>query len=474
MHDFRSGFDRMRERVRKPVNWIFNDELMIVLALLLVPIVGIPLLFPLSPVMAALFSLMNNVIIAAFIMEYFLKLFVADSAREFISDKWHVLDLAIILLALAEFLPVFSLAYGEASPMLRLLRVLRIFTAAGRTADIVPRPVVTAAAPAEKEPMLIGIRDSAGTTTCSIMDHDCRIPPGSTAQWIHIQNVGDRDFGYVSTAIGVPRPVLESKLNRDAITRIDFFKNYSTIFLRDSRLTLRGESPQDLAISMDGLLVICRGQQIVTLCTGKNDLHASRGEGIDLPEGTPFTVGALYHVLYGKIRDTEAIIDAFEQKINTLEELPLEKTSPLFLGDTLHLRKELQKVIKTLWHARQVFDSMRTRKVALDGIGDEDLNLFDMLYDDAEYLYESAMNLGDNLSAIRELHINSISYNMTRVMKILAVMTALAIIPTTIGGLLGENLYDSPWQISLFEIFFIVVLLMGLTLYAFYRKGWLQ
>jgi Mg2+ and Co2+ transporter CorA len=59
-------------------------------------------------------------------------------------------------------------------------------------------------------------------------------------------------------------------------------------------------------------------------------------------------------------------------------------------------------------------------------------------------------------------------------MKILAVITCLALVPTIIGGLLGQNLMDQPYNITIHEIFFFVISLMLIGLYIFYRKGWLR
>jgi Mg2+ and Co2+ transporter CorA len=469
-----SRINRVRERLKNPVQWILNDELMIVLALLLIPVVALPLFFTLTPVMTGFLSVLNVVIIAAFVAEYFLKLFIADSKKEFVIDTWHILDLFIIVLALMEFLPLVTLGYGEASPILRLLRVLRIFTAAGRSTDMVPRAEEKPLLPPKEHPTQISIRDAAGKTYFSIFNPPYSIPWNAESQWIHIQNTKNLDMDGLSGALRIPVQILQSKLNKDAITRIDYFKDYTTIFLRDSRLSPICSTPGEVHITMDGLLIICRGHQIITLCTGETDLFNSVAGLESDADKTPFAGRVLYQILRKKIADAEEILETIERRVALLEDIPIKATTTKFLEDTLSLRKEIQKITKTLWHARQVFDTMRSQKVALDGLGDEDLNLFDMIGDDADYLYETAQNLGENLSALRELHINSISYNMTRVMKLLAVITTLALIPTTIGGLLGENLYDSPWNVNIFEILFIVFLLMSLALYAFYRKGWLQ
>ena len=63
---------------------------------------------------------------------------------------------------------------------------------------------------------------------------------------------------------------------------------------------------------------------------------------------------------------------------------------------------------------------------------------------------------------------------MNRVMKVIAVITCLAIIPATVGGLLGVNLVEGNFPIKLIEIFFVVLTLMLLGLYAFYKMEWLK
>jgi Mg2+ and Co2+ transporter CorA len=59
-------------------------------------------------------------------------------------------------------------------------------------------------------------------------------------------------------------------------------------------------------------------------------------------------------------------------------------------------------------------------------------------------------------------------------MRLLALFTALALIPATIGGLLGMNITDAPWPGTLAQIAFGVGVGMTLSLYIFAIKGWLR
>ncbi len=89
-------------------------------------------------------------------------------------------------------------------------------------------------------------------------------------------------------------------------------------------------------------------------------------------------------------------------------------------------------------------------------------------------MYETAQNIKDSLISLIELHINTVSYDMNKVMKVIAVITCLGLIPSIIGGLLGENLADNPYPVTIYEIFFMVFSLMLLGIYIFFKKGWLR
>ncbi|MDD1762367.1 MAG: hypothetical protein LUQ59_09045 [Methanothrix sp.] len=149
-------------------------------------------------------------------------------------------------------------------------------------------------------------------------------------------------------------------------------------------------------------------------------------------------------------------------------------TSPQFLETTFHFRKEIQKIISNLWHFKKILEHIKDNKATLNGIDNTHNPVFDSFHDDAEYICETAQNIKESLISLIELHINTVSYDMNRVMKVIAVITCLAVIPSIVGGLLGENLVDQPYQITINEVFFVVASLMLLGLYVFYRKNWLR
>lgn len=463
----------LREKLREPVHQTLTDHLMMVLAVLLIPTTLMPFFLPFSDFILSLFEVVNYFIILVFAVEYFSKLYVAESRKAYAMDPWHILDLIIVLLAAADFLP-FLPEGSRVAPMLRLLRVARAFAVAGRTVKrAAPEKVSVRVGPAVSQ-MKTNILEENKTVigaTEREVHHYIATPAGT---WVDFQQVSEVDLDFVSQAIKVPRYVLESKAIEESFPRIDYFKDYTTIFIWDSKLISAGKGIKDLKISNEGMLIICANTYIATICTGKSELFDQIvNEGLAIKE-EEFIVRILYSIFRRKIRDYEEIVRVLEQKTNALEEVPVGRAPPSFLGETFHLKKEIQKIHNNLWHFRQILDYAKERKVALIGLTDDHLSLFDILNDEAVYMYETSQNIKDNLISLIELHINTVSFEMNKVMRLLAVITCLALIPAIIGGLLGENLIDNPYPVTIWEIFFIVISLMLLGAYAFYRRGWFR
>ncbi|MGA9141499.1 MAG: CorA family divalent cation transporter [Methanocella sp.] len=464
----------LRERLRGPVDYAFSEDLMTLLAFLIIPTVIFPYLFRFSDVTLALFELLNYLIIAVFIAEYVLKLFVAEDRLEFVRSPWHVLDLVIIALALAELLPFVSTSAGRASPLLRLLRLLRAVTAAGRTIKIPPR--VHEKKPAAPKVSMIKVNalgSDGRVTRCATEDEAFRLAAGG-GQWIDLQNASEIDLDGISRTLGIPRYVLESRIIQESFPRIDYFRGFTTVFIWDAKLKRDGPGTRDLEVSRHSMLIVCQGTRVVTISTGESELFDSIvAEGLPT-DGMAIPVKVLQAIMRKKLRDGEDIVRAIERKVARLEELPAGQEPKTFLADTFFLKREIRIVQNNLWHLRQVMDSLRSKKVALSAITDEDMQLFDVLFEESDFLYETAQNINESLGSLRDLHLNTTTYEMTRVMRFIAVLTCLALIPTIAGGLLGTNLVDVPFPITLPEVGLIVGGLMFIALYSFYKMGWLQ
>ncbi|MGB8216875.1 MAG: CorA family divalent cation transporter [Candidatus Methanoperedens sp.] len=458
----------LRGKLREPVYRIFTDHLMIVLALVLIPAIFLPFFFTFSQFMLVFFRVLRSAILVLFILEYILKLYVADSRKAYAREPWHIIDLIIVILAATDFIPRIPLGgIGRAFP---LLRVTRIFAVAGRTVKrAVPlRPVENVTPLASR--MKINILTDGGIIKDAAKEDIARYIAYLGHTWLDMQEVSELDIDFISDTLKIPKVVLESKIIKESYPKIDFFNNLTTIFIRDSKLQSDPDI-KDARILRNNMLISWANNYIVTISSEKSELFDVVRDGLAVKDDD-FIVRILYSIFSRKISDYEEIVRSMEQNITAMEELPVGQIHP-FLENSFYFKKEIQKIHSNLLHFKQVLGIIRTRKI-LPGLRDEYHSLFGILFDESVYLSETSENIRDNLFSLIDLRINTVSVGLNRVMRILAVITSLGLIPSIISGLFGQNLLDSPYHVRLPEVFFLEIFIMSLTAYAFYRRGWLR
>jgi Mg2+ and Co2+ transporter CorA len=293
--------------------------------------------------------------------------------------------------------------------------------------------------------------------------------------WVDIASVSESHFDVLSDALGVPRILLESELVEESYPRIDYFEHYSMIFARIAEPRIVPKGTKRLFVSRAGLLVVCYGQNIITISRQKTSLFSQILEKAKRYHNSqePLVVSILYTILKYTLEKDEHIIGTLEQELLRLENIPLNARPPDFLETTFHLKKEVNQLVPSLLHLKEIVTVITSKRVPLEGFSERHVRLFDILMDEATYLHETAQDARENLLSLIDLYINTTSYEMNKVMRVIAVITCLGIIPA-VGGLLGSNLIGNPWGIHLWEVFLVVGVIMVGMGWVFYRLGWLK
>jgi Mg2+ and Co2+ transporter CorA len=465
---------------------LFNDDLMIALAAILASTVILQMVVEFSAGMQAVFEYLNYFIIAAFVAEYVLKLYVDKSRASFVAEPMHVFDLIIILLALLDFSKIGYVSFlpdqVQLSPILRLLRVLpRIlprmlltFFLAGRTAKRIKTPV-------KQDPPLklqITTLDLNGDKSGDYSSIRSRLKNSDgTPIWIDFQNITEDDFKIIEDISIVPPNLLENKLLKASFPRIDPQEKYLTMFIWDSQI--RTDCIERLEFFTNNMLVVFNKKYIITFSSGKSQLFniiscmLSNEISKTKIKDNEFTDKILYSLLQQKLKDYSDVVQKIEEKTIEFEQIPVDETSSKFLEKTFYFKKEILKVNGNLWHFQNVLQKLTDIKI-INQFGIDNSDVFINLYAESGYLYNTIQNIKESLDSLIELHTNTVSYDMNRVMKVIAVITCLAVIPATVGGLLGVNLDEGTFSIKFTEIFFIISSSMLLGFYAFYKMKWLK
>jgi Mg2+ and Co2+ transporter CorA len=473
------GKEDRKKEIRKLVNLLLPDLLMIVLAVIMVPIVLLPLFLELSDPLVTALQFIDYAILSIFVIEYILKTILAKNILKHIINPWHLLDLFVILVPLINLFPAVSLRYGSSTLILRLLRIIRVVAMGGRAVDrkiqlavAVPEAIVQEVKPLEIQVIDGNFENYYQNVPFGKLDEYIKNPYQT---WIDISNVSEADLDKLSNSLGIPRILLESELTEESYPRVDYFEHYSLIFARIADIQLSQKDATRLAIDRRGILVVCQEQNIITISKTKTDIFKQITKQAQKALGSdgPLVVTILYTILKHILEKDKQIIAALEHRLMVLESIPLNKRPGNFLEVTFYLRKEVNQIVPSLLHLKEIISVITSKQVPLEGFCEKHEKIFDILMDEAVYLHETASSARDNLQSLVDLYINTNSFQTNQVMRIIAVITSLGIIPAVMG-LLGSNIAGNPWDIQLWQVFGLLGFIVLAMIWIFYRMGWLK
>jgi Mg2+ and Co2+ transporter CorA len=174
------------------------------------------------------------------------------------------------------------------------------------------------------------------------------------------------------------------------------------------------------------------------------------------------------------LRQNERLVGLYTTELRGLEDVPVRDSRAEFFERTFRLKKELSAAQIDVWRLKSLLTELAETPASLPGVAPEAGVEFHRLADDASFLHEAIVTLREEVLSLIDLHINVVSFDMNRVMRLLAVISALGLLPSIVGGLLGMNVAGNPWAVTLPQVAFGICLGMVLGLYFFFVKGWLR
>ncbi len=430
----------------------------------------IPMLFRISPRTDTLLEIGQWSIILLFAIEYGASLRRADSKMKFVRNPWRIVDAATIVLPLVTLLPGASDVL-RSSPVLRLLRLARVLALGARASGVMAREEIAAAAPRAPDPMLVrmlpatggaGPRQATWQEFVQWAKH-----PGT--EWYSIANVGQHNLAEVAAASGIPREFIAAHLLGTSYPHIETTGGYLSLFV------WLAEGSLETQVQRNGLLLLANETSVVTFSRRPAHLlEKIARQATGALAALPFSVRMACEFLGAVLEADETLVGRLEEELGKLEELPVRESRQQFFERTFRLKKELSAAQSDLWRLRGMLKALAESRAKLPGSDGGELSFLRELSDTADYLYETVNNVREGVLSLIELHLNVVSFEMNRVMRVLAVVSVLGLIPAVVGGLFGMNLSDNPWPLTLPQVTFAVVMGMVTCLYFFVVKGWLR
>ncbi len=469
-----------RGSLREKVDAIFSDKFMIILSIILIPIVLLPLIFSLDEAVLVFLEICDVIIVTLFVAEYSTKLYFAENRWKHFKSSWHIVDLIIIVLPFVQYLPLLEVSItGSPSLLLRLLRLPRALAVGGRAVAGRRSSGNIIANKLEKSPETV-IRQvdsdlKAIHSSLTWEELEAHISDKSRQEWLDLHYVSNDGFSKLSNMLHISEPHFKSTLMDEIYPHIDYVQRASFIFLQAGKVMYPENADKFLTISRSGIIVVCNGTKIITVSRHNIDLFEKVLEKIrqEKDEDT-FTVPVLYGILDHMLDDYKAVLSEIEIEALKIGSTPRSKLPKDFLERIYMLDKEVSRLVSNLVHFKDMLSIITSKKVPLEGFDKKAEEAFQVLQDGASYINEIAHDLIENIRSIIDLYINQTSFETNRILKILAVITSISVIPSAIGGLIGMNLLDAPYGAYLWQVSFIIGINMVLAVYVFNKLGWLK
>jgi Mg2+ and Co2+ transporter CorA len=421
-----------------------------------------PMVFTLSPAVEQACDAAGWIVVALFALEYVAQLAIAPDRRAFFYEPWRLLDVAIIVAALASLLPAVSDA-ARVGPALRVLRLFRVLLFGTRLGHGLSSSVVVPPRPAPAgEPRVTVLRPGEEAPRSCDWNALLEWASAPTRDWLHASNLSPGRLKDVASAAGAPHVMVAAALHESSYPRIEAGPRWTALTL--SLPTCADE------VRRDPVLLLVAERDVLSLVLHPLELQQPPASYDALPWGTRCALTLVRRVL----ELNEELAGRLEREVRLLEELPPDVSPRSFFEQTFRLKRQLATAKGDLWRLRGLLGMLADGRRSLPGLAPEHRYVLRELADEAGYLHETVDDIRESLLSILALHIDVAGHDINRFMRVLAIVSVLALIPAVTGGLLGMNLADSPWAVTLGEVAFITLVLMVGVLYAFMAKGWLR
>lgn len=466
-----------RAHAREMVDSVFNDKFMIILSVIIIPIILSYYFFKLTPAEESFLNIVDWVIVVLFVIEYVSKLYLAQNRWQHFKSPWNLVDLFIIAVPFIQLTQVLRLGVqGHPSLLLRLLTIPRTFAIGGRAAIGRRAKKPPAAIPSEQpETVIMQVNPDRTVQTLNWDQLKAHMEDSAKQEWFDIRNISEGGFSRLSEILHIPEPQLKSGLIDEIYPHIDHAEDMSFIFLQSGKIVYPQTASSYLTIARSGIVIIYSRTKIVT--ASKHSVDLVKKATAALPKNKidgSFTATTLYAILMSTLNDYRNLLSETEIEVLKIGSLSKSRLPKDFLERMYRFEKEVSRVQSNLVHLKEMLTLINSGNMLVDRFSPAEAQSFRVLQDTVTYLSDLAEDLVGNMQGIIDLYINQTSFDTNRILKILAVITALSVIPSSIGGVMGMNLLDVPFAAVLWQMVLVIGIIMTFLAYVTLKLGWLK
>ena len=292
--------------------------------------------------------------------------------------------------------------------------------------------------------------------------------------WINVEGLHKVEIvEKLGECYGIHPLVLEDILNTDQRPKLEDYTDYVYIVLKMLNFSGKAESIETEQISL-----ILGPNFVISFQEGKEgDVFDAIRQRIRTGKGHLRKMGAdylAYALLDAVVDGYFGILEALEEKIESLEEDLVTGPTTVTLREIHRLKREMIFLRKAVWPLREVIGSLQRGESAF--IRENSLVYLRDLHDHTIQVIDTVEAFRDVLSGMLDIYLSSVSNRLNSVMKVLTVIATIFMPLTFIAGIYGMNFKYMPeleWHWGYPAVWIAVILISIFMLTFFRRKKWL-
>jgi magnesium transporter len=294
-----------------------------------------------------------------------------------------------------------------------------------------------------------------------------------TVTWISIYGLHDVDMiGTIGKIFGIHPLTLGDIVNTGQRPKMEEYDNYIYLVLKMLRFDKETE-----IVNSDQLSIILGENFLISFQEKPIDIFApvrlriSKSKGRIRENGPDYLAYALLDTI---IDNYMIAIENIGSKIEEIEDLILDEPSQELLSQITNYKREVNYLRKSIRPAREL--TMQLAKNDSELIRDQTTPFLKDLQDIATQATETLDSYREMLSDHLNIYNTTVSNRLNEIMKVLTIFAAIFIPLTFIAGIYGTNFEYLPelhFKYSYFIFWGIMLLVAGVMLRFFRRKGWL-
>ncbi len=257
--------------------------------------------------------------------------------------------------------------------------------------------------------------------------------------WININGLSGGTVEKLCGMLGIHPLVIEDILGTEHRPKLENYDDY--LFLITKMLIMH----EDGSIEYEQISFILKGKILISFQERPGDCFKNVRDRIIAGVGRLRKMGAdylLYALLDTIVDNYFVVLELLGDRLETFEDSALVEDDGNLLHELQELKRELAKMRRVIWPVRDSIGALaRSESIQMDASLSPYLR---DLYENTVQAIEALESYREHVSSIIELHLSEINTNMSRVMKVLTILSAIFIPITFIAGVYGMNFAHMP------------------------------